>query len=112
VTSAAETVIADADRYLLATFYQENLKFVRPDQPVEVSLDLYPGQIFAGKVHSIWARSAALACARLMSLSIMRRTLPQTSTSQVAAVSRVTRVIVLAMPDGLAPAPVCVRTGL
>jgi hypothetical protein len=39
---------------LLATFYQENLKYVRPGQPVEVALDLYPGQIFAGKVDSIW----------------------------------------------------------
>ena len=46
--------IAEADRYLLATFYQENLKYVKPGQSVEVSLDLYPGQIFAGKVDSIW----------------------------------------------------------
>ena len=41
--------IADADRYVLATFYQENLKWVRPGQPVEVALDLYPGQIFPGR---------------------------------------------------------------
>ncbi len=47
-------LIAEADRYVLATFYQENLKYVRPGQPVEVSLDLYPGQIFSGKVDSIW----------------------------------------------------------
>jgi multidrug resistance efflux pump len=47
-------LIADADRYLLATFYQENLKYVKPGQSVEISLDLYPGQIFAGKVDSIW----------------------------------------------------------
>ena len=47
-------LIAEADRYVLATFYQENLKYVRPGQPVEVALDLYPGQIFAGKVDSIW----------------------------------------------------------
>jgi multidrug resistance efflux pump len=46
--------IADADRYVLATFYQENLKWVQPGQPVEVSLDLYPGQIFPGKVDGIW----------------------------------------------------------
>ena len=46
--------IEDADRYLLATFYQENLKYVRPGQSVEVSLDLFPGQIFAGRVDSIW----------------------------------------------------------
>jgi multidrug resistance efflux pump len=47
-------LIADADRYVLATFYQENLKYVQPGQPVEVALDLYPGQIFAGRVGTIW----------------------------------------------------------
>jgi multidrug resistance efflux pump len=47
-------LIADADRYVLATFYQENLKYVRPGQAVEVAFDLYPGQIFAGKVDGIW----------------------------------------------------------
>jgi multidrug resistance efflux pump len=47
-------LIAEADRYLLATFNQESLKFVRPGQPVDVALDLYPGQIFAAKVDSIW----------------------------------------------------------
>ena len=52
-------LIADADRYLLATFYQENLKYVKPGQSVEVSLDLYPGQIFAGKVEGIWRGNGA-----------------------------------------------------
>jgi multidrug resistance efflux pump len=52
-------LIADADRYLLATYYQENLKYVRPGQPVEVAFDLYPGQIFAGKVDSIWRANGA-----------------------------------------------------
>jgi multidrug resistance efflux pump len=47
-------LIAEADRYVLATYYQENLKYVRPGQPVEIALDLYPGQIFPGKVDSIW----------------------------------------------------------
>jgi multidrug resistance efflux pump len=47
-------LIAEADRYVLATFYQQNLKYVRPGQRVEVALGLYPGQIFAGKVDSIW----------------------------------------------------------
>jgi multidrug resistance efflux pump len=51
--------LVEADRYLLAPFYQENLKFVRPGLPVEVSLDLYPGQIFTGKVDSIWRGSRA-----------------------------------------------------
>jgi multidrug resistance efflux pump len=52
-------LIADADRYVLATYFQENLKYVRTGQPVEVSLDLYPGQIFAGKVDSIWRGNGA-----------------------------------------------------
>ncbi len=47
-------LIVEADRYVLATFYQQNLKYVRPGQRVEVALGLYPGQIFAGKVDSIW----------------------------------------------------------
>jgi multidrug resistance efflux pump len=47
-------LIADADRYVLASYFQENLKYVRPGQQVEVSLDLYPGQIFTGRVESIW----------------------------------------------------------
>jgi len=47
-------LIVHADRYLLATYFQENLKYVRPGQPVEIALDLYPGQIFAGKVDDIW----------------------------------------------------------
>ena len=47
---------ADADRYVLASYFQENLKYVSPGQLVEVSLDLYPGQIFSGKVASIWRR--------------------------------------------------------
>ena len=47
-------LIADADRYLLATYYQENLKWVRPGQYVEIAFNLYPGQIFKGHVDSIW----------------------------------------------------------
>jgi multidrug resistance efflux pump len=46
--------IVDDDRYLLATFTQQNLKYVRVGQPVEISLDLYPGQIFQGRVDSVW----------------------------------------------------------
>jgi multidrug resistance efflux pump len=46
--------IADANRYLLASFFQGNLKYVKPGQPVEVAFDLYPGQIFTGRVESIW----------------------------------------------------------
>jgi multidrug resistance efflux pump len=51
---AIASFIVDADRYLLGTFYQEQLKYVKDGQPVEVAIDLYPGQIFRGKVDSIW----------------------------------------------------------
>lgn len=47
-------LIADENRYLLATFFQENLKYVKPGQEAEVALDLYPGQVFKGRVASIW----------------------------------------------------------
>jgi multidrug resistance efflux pump len=46
--------IVDNDRYLLASFNQGTLKYVRVGQPVEVALDLYPGQVFAAKVDSVW----------------------------------------------------------
>jgi multidrug resistance efflux pump len=51
---AIASFIVDADRYLLGTFYQEQLKYVKDGQSVEVALDLYPGQVFTGKVDSIW----------------------------------------------------------
>jgi multidrug resistance efflux pump len=51
--------IADADRYVLATYFQENLKYIQPGQPVELSFDLYPGQIFSGKVDDIWRANGA-----------------------------------------------------
>jgi multidrug resistance efflux pump len=46
--------VVDNDRYLLANFNQGTLKYVKPGQPVEVALDLYPGQIFAARVDSVW----------------------------------------------------------
>jgi len=47
-------LVLDEDRYVLGMYRQENLKFVQSGQPVEVALDLYPGQIFNGSVDSIW----------------------------------------------------------
>jgi multidrug resistance efflux pump len=46
--------IVDSDRYLLASFTQETLKYVKVGQPVEVAMDLYPGQVFEAKVDSVW----------------------------------------------------------
>jgi multidrug resistance efflux pump len=54
---AIATLIVDQGRYLLATYNQENLKWVEVGQPVEFACDLYPGQIFQGKVQSIWRGS-------------------------------------------------------
>lgn len=54
---AIASFICDADRFLLADFFQENLKYVKPGQEVEVAFNLYPGQIFKGKVESVWMGS-------------------------------------------------------
>jgi multidrug resistance efflux pump len=46
--------IVESNRYLLASYTQETLKYVKVGQPVEFAMDLYPGQVFEGKVDSIW----------------------------------------------------------
>ncbi|MBI4892959.1 MAG: HlyD family secretion protein [Acidobacteria bacterium] len=46
--------ICDDNRYLLATYFQESLKFVKAGQPVEFAMALYPGQVFRARVKSIW----------------------------------------------------------
>jgi membrane fusion protein (multidrug efflux system) len=51
---AIAALVSNVDPYFLATFYQEHLKLVRPDQFAEVALDIFPGQIFKAKVVSIW----------------------------------------------------------
>jgi multidrug resistance efflux pump len=52
-------LIVDADRYVLATYFQENLKYVRLGQFAEIAFNLYPGQIFKGHVDSIWKANGA-----------------------------------------------------
>lgn len=54
---AIAAFICDDDRYLMATYFQENLKYVKVGQEVEIALDLYPGQIFKGTVNDIWMGS-------------------------------------------------------
>jgi multidrug resistance efflux pump len=56
---AIASFVCDADRYLLAQFFQENLKYVKAGQPAEVAIDLYPGQIWKGTVIAIWPGSGA-----------------------------------------------------
>ncbi len=51
---AIASFVTDDDPFFLGTFRQQNLKFVRPGQEIEVALDLYPGEVFTGKVKSIW----------------------------------------------------------
>ena len=47
-------LICSDGRYVLATFFQENLKYVGPGQYAEVAFNLYPGQVFKGHVDTIW----------------------------------------------------------
>jgi len=56
---AIASFIVDEGRYLLANYFQENLKYVKPGQEAEIALDLYPGQIFKGKVEAVWQGSGA-----------------------------------------------------
>ena len=56
---AIASFVCDADRYLLAHYFQENLKYVKPGQSIEAALDLYPGQIFTGTVEAVWQGSGA-----------------------------------------------------
>ena len=51
---AIASLICDADRYVLANYNQEVLKYVEVGQPAELAFDLHPGQIFRGKVQAIW----------------------------------------------------------
>jgi multidrug resistance efflux pump len=51
---AIASFVVDADRYVLGSFNQEVLKFVKVGQPIELALNLYPGQIFRARVASIW----------------------------------------------------------
>ncbi len=54
---AIASFICDDNRYLLAEYFMENLKYVKEGQPVEIMLNLYPGQIFVGHVEAIWKGS-------------------------------------------------------
>ncbi len=51
---AIASFVCDEGRYLLASYFQESLKYVKEGQPVEMAMNRYPGQIFKGKVKSVW----------------------------------------------------------
>jgi multidrug resistance efflux pump len=77
---AIASFICDADRYLRADYFQENLKYVKPGQGVEVALDLYPGQIWRGTVEAIWQGSGSgqmLPSGTLPSFSYVPTDVPQ-----------------------------------
>jgi len=54
---AIASFVCDADRYVLASYFQEVLKYVEPGQPAELAFALHPGQIFRGRVRAIWRGS-------------------------------------------------------
>lgn len=56
---AIASFVCDDGRYVLAKFFQENLKYVKPGQTAELAMDLYPGQIFEGTVQAIWQGSGS-----------------------------------------------------
>jgi multidrug resistance efflux pump len=51
---AIASFVTEDKPYILGSFRQQNLKFVKPGQPVEIALDLYPGEILTGEVEAIW----------------------------------------------------------
>ena len=51
---AISVFVTDDPAYMLGAFFQEHIKFVEPGQPVEMALDIAPGEIFTGKVEAIW----------------------------------------------------------
>ena len=51
---AIAAFVTNRDPYMLAGFYQEHIKLVAPGQPVEIALDVDPGNIYTGTVRQIW----------------------------------------------------------
>lgn len=51
---AIAAFVTNREPYMLAGFYQEHIKLVAPGQPVEIALDIDPGNIYTGTVRQIW----------------------------------------------------------
>ena len=81
---AIASFICEADRYLLANYNQESLKFVANGQPVEVALNLYPGQIFTATVAAIWKASGTGQLLPSGTLPTFQPAAPETPQSQYA----------------------------
>jgi len=72
---AIAAFVADRDPYMLAGFYQEHIKLVAPGAPVEIALDIDPGNIYTGEVRQIWwatGQGQYLPAGRLPSFSLPR----------------------------------------
>ncbi|WP_425398313.1 HlyD family secretion protein [Aeoliella sp.] len=54
---AIASFICEDEPYVLATFFQEHLKYVKEGQPVEIALDTRPGEIVEGTVEAVWKAS-------------------------------------------------------
>jgi multidrug resistance efflux pump len=77
---AIASFICDANRFVLAQYFQENLKYVKAGQRVEVALDRYPGQIWPGSVEAVWQGSGAgqlLPSGSLPSFNYVPKDIPQ-----------------------------------
>lgn len=81
---AIASFICEADRYLLANYDQESLKFVAEGQPVEVALDLYPGQIFTAKVAAVWKANGTGQLLPSGTLPVFQPAAPETPQNQYA----------------------------
>jgi membrane fusion protein (multidrug efflux system) len=57
--SLALMMLVPAEVWVTANFKETQLNLMRPGQPVDMRIDAYPGQVFAGHVDSIQAGSGA-----------------------------------------------------
>lgn len=81
---AIASFICDEGRYLLADYDQEGLKYVKSGQPVEVAVDLYPGQVFATKVDVVWNASGVGQMLPSGTLPGFQKTMPEVPQGQFA----------------------------
>jgi len=51
---AIAAFVTDDPPYMLAAYFQEHIKFVKPGQEAEIALDIDPGRVLKGKVKAIW----------------------------------------------------------
>ena len=47
------TFVCEAEGFVVATFAQNALRHIKPGNPVEIALDMHPGEILTGEVQSV-----------------------------------------------------------